>query len=297
MMFLAALLASTMWMISDREQFWNPNALSSQMQVHLVHSDGRIDPQQPQILNLSGKKVLMLIHGYNNNKEDVLSAYFKVKKQIDEIVVEGTEKIYDEVIGYVWPGYASRSEYFLAKEHAAHVSTRVSQLFYVMGMVAKQFDVMAHSMGNLLFLEAMNHPEQAHCVTNFFSLGAAVGDRSIEKGEIYHTAIENCKEVYIVYSKKDDILRYLYTLAEWDRALGSIGIEDIGKISSHVQLVDCSDVVPTHNQYQQATEVYTFLRDRLLGIPPLPEGAKQVKLLPNYQLIAMMPLEINFSDH
>jgi len=293
MLSVMVLLASQMLMISDRGEFWDANVVSKQTEINYVDSEGVVDPSKQGMDRLKGKKVLVLIHGFNNSKADVLSAYFMTKEQIDRCCVSSKGDIYDEIIGYVWPGCQSRLDFYKAEEHAKKVSGRVTELLTQMTATADQVDVMAHSMGNFLFLEALNKSSKLNGVTNFFSLGAAVDDASIEKGGIYGAALKRCRDVYIAYSSEDDVLKYLYTLAEFGRALGSVGVPDISQLPSRVQLVNCTDVVAGHSDYSQSPQLYTFLRDRLLGIAPLPENAKSVKLFADNRVLVVVPAVSN----
>jgi len=296
---LIFLAAAKMLMISDRDAFWDANALSKQTQISFVDEKGSLDKNTQEFSHLKQKNILLLIHGFNNSEADVLPSYFSIQSQIEKTFNNGEKKIYDQVVGYLWPGCENRTAYYEAKGHAEAVSNRVAELISKIADNTLKVDVMAHSMGNFLFLEALrktSEPKQswtntlraklglskvlpAKKVRNFFSLGAAIDDESIEVGNIYGQAIERCQDIYVVYSKKDPVLKYLYTFAELDQALGSKGIEDISKLPPHVQLVDCSDVVDGHSKYEETPQVFEFIRNRLLGIHPLPETAKSVKLL------------------
>ncbi len=282
------MLASMMWMVSDRQEFWTADFHSDATQMQFVHEDGTFDEKKPKTSDLKGKRVLVLFHGFNNDKESVLSTYFTVKKNIDSYFSKN-EVFYDEIIGYLWPGCDSRLEYFEAKENAEEITKRTFQLINQIASEASQVDIMAHSMGNYLFLEAMKKSKEPGLVTNYFSLGAAVDNESIQKGEVYYSSIKNCKEVYVAYSEEDEVLEYLYTLAEFDKALGGSGIEDISKLPKHVQLVDCSEIVDSHSAYFESPQLYKFIQKRTSGIPPLPENAKKVKL-PSYSEIIVLPV-------
>lgn len=293
---LIFLAAANMLMISDREDFWDAKALSAQTQISIVDEKGTLEGKE--FSHLKQKNILLLIHGFNNSEADVLPSYFAIQNEIEKTFVNGEKKIYDHVVGYLWPGCESRTAYYEAKGHAEAVSSRVAELISKIADKTDRVDVMAHSMGNFVFLEALNkisEPKRSWTDTfrsalglatsavkkvgNYFSLGAAVDDESIEVGQIYGQAIERCQNVYVVYSEQDSVLKYLYTFAEMDRALGSKGIEDISKLPPHVQLVDCSAVVDGHSKYEETPQVFEFIRNRLLGIQPLPESAKRVKLL------------------
>lgn len=299
MCFLIFLAAAKMLMVSDRDAFWDANALSERTQINFVDENGSLDRKNQEFNHLKQKNILLLIHGFDCSEADVLPSYFSIQSEIEKTFVKGEKKIYDQVVGYLWPGCESRTAYYEAKGHAEAVSNRIAELISKIADNTHRVDVMAHSMGNFVFLEALKKtsgPKRswintfraflglpivlpAKTVGNFFSLGAAVDDESIEVGQIYGQAIERCQDVYVVYSKKDRVLEYLYTFAELDRALGSKGVEDISKLPPHVQLVDCSDVVDGHSKYEEAPQVFEFIRNRLLGIYPLPETAKSVKLL------------------
>ena len=49
----------------------------------------------------------------------------------------------------------------------------------------QKWDVLAHSMGNFLVLEALNYPspQNKKLVNNYYSLAAAVDDETLEKGQ------------------------------------------------------------------------------------------------------------------
>jgi esterase/lipase superfamily enzyme len=293
---LIFLAVAKMLMISDRDAFWDTNDLSKQTQISIVDEKGNIDHQKQELSQLKQKNILLLIHGFNTDQEDVLQSYFLIQSEIEKKFNTGERKLYDQVVGYLWPGGGSGIAYYEAKGHAEAVSNRVANLMSNISDQATRVDVMAHSMGNFVFLEALKkipEPKKSWMnifrnllglpvllpVGNFFSLGAAIDDESIEVDQIYGKAIERCQDVYIAYSEKDRVLKYLYTFAELDRALGSKGIEDISKLPSNVQLVDCSDVVDAHTKYDEVPQVFDFIRNRLLGVHPLPEAAQSVKLL------------------
>lgn len=233
--------------------------------------------------------------GLTMTKHQCLPLILALKRTLILPLFLKKKTIYDEIIGYLWPGCDSRLEYFKAKENAEEIKKRAFQFIQLIASEAKQVDVLAHSMGNYLFLEAMKKPEHSGLVTNYFSLGAAVDNESIQKGEVYYSSIKNCKEVYVAYSKEDDVLEYIYTLAELDKALGGFGIEDISKLPPHVQLVDCSKVVDAHSAYFECSQLYQFIQNRIFGIPPFPENAKKVELLINGEIV-ILPATLTFRE-
>lgn len=276
--------STTLWIISDRKDLWNANALSEQTEMHHVDTEGSIKKESPTLDSLKDKHVLVVIHGYNTPKADVLATYFSVQSSLKRV-----GQIYDAIIGYLWPAGDAPLSYFAAEKHAKETSKRLGGLIDQIAEKAHHFDVMAHSLGNLLFLKAAKKSSTHKPLRAFFSLGAAVDDGSIEKKEIFGHAVQKCQQIYVIYSKKDEVLKYLYPLADHQQALGSAGAENPSRLSSNIQLVDSTDVVAAHSDYFKAPQIYRFIQNRLAGRFPLPHQRKNVKLLTSSTVVITTP--------
>ena len=56
-------------------------------------------------------------------------------------------------------------------------------------------------------------------------VGIQTSDETLEKGQKYYNSTQNCEKLFVFYSGGDEVLKWSYRLAEWDKALGSIGAE------------------------------------------------------------------------
>ena len=59
-----------------------------------------------------------------------------------------------------------------------------------------------------------------------------------------------------------------YRAAEWDRALGFSGPEDIANIVEHcphVRVANCKNVIKAHGAYKMADTVYRYIAEELSG--------------------------------
>lgn len=280
---------TTLKMISDRVNFWDVDAVSKATAIEEVDEAGKTVRDNVSLSELQGKRILMLIHGFNEPKPDLLSNYFLIQGKVQKLLVDPQGKpFYDEVVGYAWPGCGKPVDYFSAERNAGETSDKLDELLDQMDNQGTRLDIIAHSMGNRLLLEALERADAARPVKHFFSMGAAVGDESIEREKMFGGSVEKCERVFVIYSKNDPVLEYAYLAAERDVALGSEGVEDISKLSHRVELVDSSDVVKEHSGYFKADQVYQFIKDSLLSSNSwLPKYAKAVKLLPSGETITV----------
>jgi esterase/lipase superfamily enzyme len=267
---LALLIASHLLLMSDREHFWNPDKISTNTEILWEENHKAVSSS---FEGLKDKKVLLLVHGYNNSIASTMQTYHLIKKNIEKIEKQNGSTLYDVIIGYVWPGYQNTLEYYAAKENAHRLAKRLrSQLGHLSAATA-HIDVLAHSMGNRLVLEALNvQPVKPlkKIVQNFYSLAAAVDGESIEKNQKYYNATLRCQNIYVFYSKRDDVLKFYYAIAEFDEALGYEGTESRKKLPRNVQLLDCSLFIKEHSQYFTALPFYEFIRkQRFHELPPI----------------------------
>ncbi len=185
--------ASLLW-ISDRANFWSEDDIGRVTQMMVEERQVPVDFQQ-----LAGKRVLLLVHGFNNSASEAQTTYREIFSYLDEL------DLYDVVIGYFWPGYDNPLAYYFAKNNAERLSSRMTTNLHALAEHAQKVDVMAHSMGNLIMLRALSKTSTVP-VQNFYSLAAAVDDDSIEKRHIYYAATQQCKDLYIFHSDEDDAL-------------------------------------------------------------------------------------------
>ncbi len=284
---LNILLVSRLLVMSDRDHFWEADKLSKETEIAWDGMKGQptLDAKQ-----LKDKKILLVVHGFNNSAKDAMQTYRTVADHIAALRDAEGDALYDLVIGYLWPGYENKLEYYSAKEHAIKLKEKMKDHLVFLTSLAAKVDVLAHSMGNRLMFEALNFPPEKNAkkiVQHFYSIAAAIDNESIEKKQKYFHSSKNCEDVFIFHSKQDEVLEFLYTFAEWDRALGFEGVENLKKLPSNVQLIDCTAFVSGHSQYFSASNVYSFIRSELLKQVPSAKNMPSLKILANGEIEAI----------
>jgi len=172
-------------------------------------------------------------------------------------------------------------EYFQAQNHCKLLAPRVRGHLDQLALQANTVDVVAHSMGNRLIFEALSSfgRRKVTPINHMFSLAAAVDDEALDRGEIYSSCLKRCREVSILFSRNDGVLKGLYPLAEFDSALGTAGSEDVSKLPSNSKQVDCTSLIDSHSAYLTALPVFYFIRNTLLGKIPSPQTTQTLELL------------------
>jgi len=257
-----------MLMISSRDKFWDSNTLSDSDEIRDVVLDddslGSVISKQNFLNSLHDKRVILLIHGYNNEGDDVVRSYDIIDRNISIHLKE----IYDSVIGYTWPGGDDRFDYSAAKTRAGAVAPRVRRWLKDIADVAQAVDIMNHSMGGRVVLTSLRDA-RAPKVRNLFNMASAVDNESIQINEKFYDSSKNCEVLYVFHSKNDSVLKNAYQLAEWDRALGYSGPEDpelIMKHSPNVRIVNCKNIIRSHGGYKDSEAIYKFIAMELQGV-------------------------------
>jgi len=133
---------------------------------------------------------------------------------------------------------------------------------------------MGHSMGVRVVLKALKS-QSTKIARNVFTMAAAVDNDSIEVGEDFYDATGNSDSVIVFHSKNDRVLKYAYSGAEFDYALGLLGPEDPNDIITHsspgnpatpsVYVVNCKKRIHAHGAYKRTDQVYTYIAAFLAG--------------------------------
>jgi len=215
---------------------------------------------------LDKKRVLLLVHGYNNDFADVSRAYSIIETKFSEI-----DHDYDEIVGFTWPGGNQGYEYHPAKRRSSVAAGRLLDLNN--DIQFKSLDIMTHSMGARVVLRALCEldPQGPAAIRNHFATAAAVDDESIEKDETFYSATQIAEANWIFHSKNDDVLKYWYRIGDLDTALGLHGPDDrqaIERHSKNVKVINCRHYVNGHGGYKNTPEFYWFISDILSGEIP-----------------------------
>lgn len=212
---------------------------------------------------IANSRVLLLVHGYNNEYDEVLDAYQTVEQQVTTQLAGQ----YDHVLGYSWPGGDYRLEWFAAKSRANAVAARFRRLIGSIGRTAGSLDVMSHSLGARVVLKALRGvPDSGQPVRNYFCLAAAVDNEALEQGKEFAESMNHTKSMFVLHSNKDGVLSLAYRVAEFDRALGLSGPEDKAYIennTANVFVLNCKNKVDRHGGYKHSADVYAYMLQAL----------------------------------
>ncbi len=213
--------------------------------------------------------MLLLVHGYNNEHDEVLDAYQTVERQVTTQLAGQ----YDHVLGYSWPGGDYRLEWFAAKSRANAVAARFRRLIRTIAGTAATLDVMSHSLGARVVLKALRGMQaNGQPVRNYFCLAAAVDNEALEEGKEFAESVNHTEAMFVLHSNKDGVLTVAYRVAEFDRALGLSGPEDKAYIennTANVFVLNCKNKVDRHGAYKHSVDVYTYMLRALgpIGVP------------------------------
>ena len=220
-----------MYIISSRRYFSDPDRLSAS-----GHTIREIDFSNDSVSHsfkdfgefsarISGQRLLLLVHGYNNEQDEVYDAYSVIERKVQSHL----NNEYDLVIGYSWPGGDTELDWWSSKRRANAVARRFRFLIHTLVASAHALDMMSHSLGARVIFKALKQASTINgnsIVRNYFCTAASVDNEVLEMGEEFHTAIDKFDGIYVFHSRKDEILYYAYRAAEFDQALGLSGPED-----------------------------------------------------------------------
>lgn len=260
-----------MLIISSRKNFNDPDELKAN-----GHEFKEIDFQTDLPLRslneeefleeVSGRKVLLLVHGYNNEQDEVYDAYTIINDKVAEHITNE----YDLVIGYSWPGGDIGLEWYSSKKRANSVARRFRLLISAISENTRSLDIMSHSLGARVVLKALKQAKENIIVRNYFCLAAAVDNEVLEKNEEFHLSVSKVEKIFIFHTRYDGVLSSAYRLAEWDNALGLYGPEDKAYIQNRTKTIyvaNCKKVVDSHGGYKRSDAIYRYIVKAIIKKP------------------------------
>lgn len=258
-----------MLFVSTRKDLGNEDRMGPttywdiEVQDHLESNRTKLDADT-FLERIRGKSILILIHGYNNEFEDIVRAYDMIQSKVRENLGEW----YDEVVGFTWPGGDSPLDWYEPKRRAGVVAPRLAQLISLASSEIEHIDLMSHSLGARVALGALNIAKPGSVRANFLT-AAAVDNEVIEIGEKYYYAVKSgATESIVFHSKRDGVLKSAYRIAEWDNPLGLFGPEDPWSVMEYLPNVfvgNCKNVISGHGEYKTSGEIFQFIDDWMRG--------------------------------
>lgn len=208
---------------------------------------------------VQGARPLVVVHGYNNELPEILSAYGRIAQQI-----AAAKAPYDVIVGFAWPGGDMGIEWYSSKGRAGASGARFAEALATL-FGDSRVDVMSHSLGARVVMKALR--DHAARIGNYYCMAAAVDNEVLEKGEEFAAVPTRCTSLRIFHSKRDMVLSNIYRIAECNVAMGLHGPEDPSEVinSKNVYVVNCKNVVGGHSDYKDASAVFRYIRDVAIG--------------------------------
>jgi esterase/lipase superfamily enzyme len=223
---------------------------------------------------MQGKHVLILVHGYRNSLDDVGGAYQKLLKGLVDNGLT-TERGYELVLGFAWPGFATVAGFFPAVPFANRSAGFFRSLLELASRSARTVDVQTHSLGARVVLQALAAGTIGF-VDNLMLTSPAVDDEVLEPGQEFNGALNGCRRCIVYHTQRDNTLRFAFRIGdapEFDRALGWKGPQHPDIIRTQcpeVFVVDCKRVVASHGGYRAAPAYFAHWV-RVVRDEPLPQ--------------------------
>jgi esterase/lipase superfamily enzyme len=265
---------ANIFVVSCRKDFWSTTDFSSNLDIRDLDmtgdGSGASVTSATFLQSMAGKRVMVLVHGYNTDRLDLLDSYGTIERQMRLLnFLGGASAPYDAIVGFAWPGGAARLSFPFARARADDSAPHLARLLGDLRGANATVDLNTHSLGAHVAFEALREmpPNSVRTAWNF---AAAVDNESVEAGERYYTASQGCSTFYVFHSKNDPVLRLWYRIGDFpdfDTALGYSGPEDPRSImdrSQNVRVVNCKDIVASHGGYRSQGEVWSFMAQELV---------------------------------
>lgn len=249
--------------VSSRKKFYRTGAISRQDKTKIVNlSDPRPSNNREisneNLLNLvRGKRVIILVHGYNNTFSEVCDAYLRLTNQLKANSVP-----HDQVIGYIWPGGDKKLSYFAAKKRARKLAPRISDLLESLSDQVQSIDIIAHSMGCFLSLSTLKKAKGVK-LNNIYLMAPAVKNFMLSDDKHFSSAAKKSNGAFVFKSTDDMVLRFAFSAGEGQPALGYTGPMPFATVVNNCIVIDCSNQPDPidHGAYSRRTEIYSFIRN------------------------------------
>lgn len=215
-------------------------------------------------------RVILFVHGYNNTLSVAREAYETFSTKLAERVREAAAEILGPLYRFYWPGDAdlwlfSFISYPVETEDAKASASRLAEflrdLYSTSGHPARPMDIVSHSLGGRVVLEALTELAHADILDGVLKrvclMAPAVLVEQVEPGGLLYDGARLPEALTILTSEDDWVLWLVFplgqTMAEGGsgRALGRYGPppglparhEPVSGGVGHTQYWDCPDTV------------------------------------------------------
>jgi len=218
----------------------------------------------------TNKDMLILIHGFNNDFEEVTDAYLGFNRKVRAAGFDGN------VIGFTWPSFGEWFQYFgdiNQVEYAVFAFLNFILAFRPL-LGDKKLHVNTHSMGAHLLIralaaysriDAIAEPLPNRVIVDEMTFFAAdVSNEILERGEDGYLAVGEVRRLTSYFSYKDPVLG-ISQVVNYDGRLGLNGAERPRRLPKDAFQIDCSTLIESHSEYRSTQDVMDDLVEVLRG--------------------------------
>lgn len=184
---------------------------------HVGISDGQ------RALFSAPRKVVLILHGYNNTESAAKDKYKDLYEQL--LWILRSETFVENVWEVFWPGYwpwimknqyVSWTSYSWKAFEAERIGTALAECLESLTEGGKEVLFIAHSLGCRIVLEAIRQflVTKRCTVTGICLMAAAVPTVMLQAGERLRDAADYAQRRYILHSHADRILRWAFPLGQ-----------------------------------------------------------------------------------
>ncbi len=163
--------------------------------------------------HLQGKRIAILIHGYHTDFDGAVNAFASITDTLTKKSLP-----YDIVLGFLWPGGITAIGFDLAIARTSHASDKLLELILAISPTAKFIDIETHSLGAEVALDAV---VKCCAVRNLILTAPAVPDNCLAAN--YKEIAQCVRQLYVLRSLGDNVLKWAFKLATFKTALGRSG--------------------------------------------------------------------------
>ena len=266
---------STMFVVSCRKDFWSATEFSPKdeiRQLDLDSGNGPVITPAAFLGAMAQKRITVLVHGYNNERLDVLASYRNNPARKCGCLVFLERRIDRTMRSWASLGRAVRP----VCRFPSPVVERMTLLRDSARLLADlrgrgaTVDLNTHSVGAHVAFEALRELRR-QVVRNAWNFASAVHNESVEQGERYFDASRQSARVYVFHSKNDPVLqvrvsrRRLFRFPRHGARIfrGPRIRPAIIDHSQHVKVINCKDVVTSHGRDRSSGQVWSFMAQEL----------------------------------
>ena len=204
---------------------------------------------------------LLLIHGFNNDFDQVTGAYLDFEEKIQEAGFQGN------VIGFTWPSYGQWYHYFGDKEQVEYAAPALVKFLqkFLPRLGQNALHINTHSIGTYLLFRALtSYSSGGPIIDDMACFAADVSNDVLEKGEIGYRALRRVNRLTSYFNRHDPVLG-ASAFANADGRLGLNGADEPDLLPENAFQVDCSTVIEGHSDYRKNADVMQDLVAVLSG--------------------------------